>query len=170
MTTGNGAAFSHRLDRVTGEVVLSLNGKEHRLKPTMEAAEEVERVLDQGLEMLRSRIVYGGAIFAPENTVIDPKMTLKTWEMGAILAAGLRASGATTLATQEFGKRLVFEAGRAAIRPALVEYIWACCDGGRLRADDLKNEGSSSGSQQEPPGEAEDLESLIEGASGASSG
>jgi hypothetical protein len=151
----------YRLDRVRGEVVFEHTGREFRLRPTMEATMEIEQAIGSGIEMVRTRAIVAGVASAGPVS-FNPSLTPTTQELGTIFCAGVRAGGDLG-ATPAGSAKLIWEIGRARLMPALVEFLWACSDGGRLRAEDLGNAASPSGSQPEPSGEDESqLEAVIE--------
>jgi hypothetical protein len=164
MSAGNGStppkpAEPFRLDRKTGEVVLTdRTGTERRLRPTMEASEQIETRLEAGMDVLRTRVAAACWPYAP-NVAAEPKMVPTSSELAVILLAGLQAGGERG-ATLAAAKQIIWDLGRAKVVGALFEFTWACSDGGRLREEDLKNEVSPSDSKPEPSGETVE-ESLI---------
>ena len=164
MSAGNGSTppkppEPFRLDRQTGEVVLiDASGRDRRLRPTMAATEQIESQLSAGMEVLRTRVAAACWPYAP-HVAAEPKMIPTLAELAVILLAGLQAGGERG-ATLEEAKKLIWDLGRSKVVVALFEFTWAAADGGRLRAEDLKNEVSPSGSQPEPNGEATTEENL----------
>jgi hypothetical protein len=151
------------IDHKTAEVVFKdRDGRERRLRPSMEATLEVERALGVGVDALRTRAAITGL------PGIDNRLSLTTDELAAIACAGLRAAGAIGMTPDEAG-RMIWALGRAAARQPIFEFVWACADGGRLRADDLKNEVSPNGSAPEPSG-GDDLTEALVTAAQASAG
>jgi hypothetical protein len=128
-----------KANRISGEVTFSdHHGREIRLRPTFEAALEIEDVLG-GLDALRLRVAAGGTPGIPAPT---------TRELGVIIAAGVRATGEERVDSTK-AARFAFDVGRDKLRKPLSEFLRALVDGGKLREDDLKNAESSNGSTSE---------------------
>jgi hypothetical protein len=156
MAEGNGStpaapAPPYRLDRKSGEVVLTIDGVDHPLRPTMEATEEVEAALDRGIDAERTRLACACQPYA-EQVMATPNSVPSTAELARIFAAGSKAAG-RPVSVQD-ARRLIWSAGRLKVVGALWELVSAMADGGRLRADDLGNAASPSGSRPGPNGEA----------------
>lgn len=124
-----------RPNKISGEVTfVDHQGREVRMRPTFEAALEVEDALG-GLDSIRLRAAASGAPGIPALTFRD---------MGVIIAAGVRATGEERVDAAK-AARFAFDTGRDALRKPLSEFLRALVDGGKVREDDLKNAGSSNG-------------------------
>lgn len=138
-------------NRVAGDVSFTDHmGRTWTMSPTFEAALEIEDALGVSVEALRTK-------FAMSLTDASPL----TRHYGAIIAAGIRASGEDRVSAEK-AARLAWQTGRKQLRAPITEFLWALCDGGRGRAEDLKKEVSSNGSSEALDAEAATTRELIE--------
>lgn len=143
---------THKQNKVTGAVTIVDNaGRTKKLLPTFEAALEIEDELGVGVDQLRNRAALGGI----------QAVALTTRELGLIVYVGLKAAGEEGV-SRDSATRWVWEIGRTKLRPPLIDFLWALADGGRGRAEDLKNAGSPNGSLSAPNGGEEKTEATDE--------
>lgn len=163
MSEGNGLDLPperFRLDRQSGEVILiERNRRERALRPTMAAAHEIEERLQAGLSAVRTRFAHATWPFTVD-VVSNPKMVVSTKDMAAVLAIGARAAGQPM--TDKDAEAVVWENGVDWLALGLFHFVAACCDGGRLRADDAKNADSPNGLRRELNGEAKEIEATAD--------
>ena len=127
-----GAPQPRKPNKVAGEVVFADHqGREIKLRPTFEAALEIEDALG-GLDGLRFRFAAGA---------MSPQMGAPTFrDYGVIIAAGVRAAGEARVDAKKAAE-FAYRCGRDKLREPLSEFLRALVDGGRLREDDLKKRG-----------------------------
>jgi len=138
-------------NRVAGEIAFT----DHRnriwtLTPTFEAALEIEDAIGISCEALRTHFTLSLTDASPLTRYYGP-----------IIAAGIRASGEERV-TVEAACKLAWQTGRKQLREPITEFLWALCDGGRGRAEDLGKDESSNGSGTPIDAEAAATKELIE--------
>lgn len=135
---------THKTNPVTGAITLVDHaGRTKTLRPSFEAALEIEDELGVGVDQLRNRAALGGI----------QAVALTTRELGFIAYVGLKAGGEQGV-SRDAATRWVWEVGRQKLRPAIVDFLWSLADGGRSREEDLKNVGLPNGSLSAPNGDA----------------
>jgi hypothetical protein len=138
-------------NKVAGEIsFVDHRGRSHILRPTFEAALEIEEGTGLAVDALRTKFAMGA---------LNPATTPTTREHGVILAAGIRAAGEPKVDVEK-ATRFAFTCGRKILREPMIEFLWALCDGGRLREEELKKGDLPTGSLD---ASADEVSSLIEG-------